>query len=460
MKKQIKVIILFSILAVSLFWLVEETGAVTFWSTGASIQFPAIRWLDFGLIANNVLDGRNTGNAWPVFLGSTSDFERYTTLGCFIFNSTSSGLIYTAWTSILFDWYSHQQTGLNFYMTDTASWKLVTFKSFIPWYDDSNIPRQYTDNVMLVPLSPSSGWDYPSLWVICLAPTFTHVLSTNNMYLFWIKFSYYNWSTGNFWYDEFRYVNPSAYGTLFMNFDLDIHPFATKAWGWQTVWYFPYSSSTWSWYTYSPYQNTQLWENEFIDFLSGTGQYTNRTLPMFFASKNKITWQFVTWISWTGTSSSGTWSTGLSVDYFASCTWFLEVWCYIKGFFTGVYDTISWFFSSFFPDISFSWEFNSCGSWSFSSGTNISISQRFANVIAIINPIPPSEGTQICTIFWQKTISYQLLWPTENFFQKYIPWQVPALEIDPHIAYGQTIVDLITIFGMMSLIFYQKSKHD
>lgn len=149
-----------------------------------------------------------------------------------------------------------------------------------------------------------------------------------------------------------------------------------------------------------------------------------------------------------------TWSTIWECDLKLDFVWFFG--CTINWLYNSVVDWIKWLFNYFLPDISFSGQFDSCGS--FSSGSTVSISQRFANIIAIINFIPPEDWTTICTIYWPQEIHYWALWPEENFFEKYIPWQVPQLEIDPHIAFGQTIVDIITIFAFILLIFYK--RHD
>lgn len=186
-------------------------------------------------------------------------------------------------------------------------------------------------------------------------------------------------------------------------------------------------------------------DNTITSFLTTFWGDQNSTLPNWLGATS------ISEINQTG--SIITWS-----GYFDNCNT-VDVWCYMKWFYNWIKDWLYQFFTQFVPDFSFSWNFDSCGSFS-SGNTSQTTYQKLGNVIALINPFPPSDWSEICTIFWPRTIVYWVMWPEQNFFQKYIPWQIPALEVDPHIAYGQTIVDIITIVSVMLLIFYHKSKHD
>ena len=170
---------------------------------------------------------------------------------------------------------------------------------------------------------------------------------------------------------------------------------------------------------------------------------------------NFYNWWNIVAVTSTGSTGWGnTWWSG-SI-YYEDCGWFSDVWCYVKWFWNFIYASISWLFDIFLPDISFSWSFDSCGSYDTNTG---SIMQKFANVIAIVNPIPIEDWWSVCTIWWAKTIEYSMLVPEQNFFEKYIPWQIPELEISLFMYWEQTLWDLITIFVFITIIFYDR-KHD
>lgn len=179
------------------------------------------------------------------------------------------------------------------------------------------------------------------------------------------------------------------------------------------------------------------------------------------ATKFMIDWwktnTFPNWLwttNWyTTTPPENTWGTNTgTIDYFADCKSFINVWCYIKW----AWNNFTWYVWTFFVDISFTWNFDSCATASTESWTTM---QKFWNAIAIINPYPVNDWETVCTVWWEKEIHYSYFVPTENFFQKYIPWQMPELEISMFIIWQQTLWDLITILVFILLIFYSR-KHD
>jgi hypothetical protein len=180
-------------------------------------------------------------------------------------------------------------------------------------------------------------------------------------------------------------------------------------------------------------------------FLWSTG--TTNSIPYFLWIINEID-------TLTGTTSTSSW-------YYDTC-WSLDIGCYLKWLWNYIIDSITngikGIFDYFMPWISFNWTFDSCGS--FNSWTTTSTSQKFANIVAILNPFPPRNGSTICTIFWPKVLNYNVMWPTQNFFQKYIPGQIPELEISVYVfpELWLTLIDIITIFAFIMLIFYK--PHD
>lgn len=147
-------------------------------------------------------------------------------------------------------------------------------------------------------------------------------------------------------------------------------------------------------------------------------------------------------------TQTGSWWTWTTIDYYADCTSFLDVWCYIKG----SYNAIKWFFSSLIPSIAWQGSMESC-SWSWVV-TQSWILAPLSNLIAILNPFPPPDGTTICTLIWTQTIHYHLLVPEKNFFEVYWHWLVPPqLETSMYVIPWQTIIDVLVIVIFVYLTF-------
>lgn len=163
------------------------------------------------------------------------------------------------------------------------------------------------------------------------------------------------------------------------------------------------------------------------------------SLPKFLNSQGWTIWQLP-------------WASG---SIFDECNSFLDVWCYIGAIWNAIESFIT---DNLFPDISFSGDFNSCGSWSKSSGTYM---QKLWNLIAIINPIPPQNNTVVCTPFWSGAIKYQgLIWSWWlNFFSVYWWWLTPSYLNWTGMIYGwQSVIDLVIIFVCFVLIFYHRKN--
>jgi len=240
-------------------------------------------------------------------------------------------------------------------------------------------------------------------------------------------YEYFSWST-NLWittiYDNLN-VNP-FYTTAWNNDQISLTSIWTYTWMTSTFIFIPIASSFLS----SDY--LQYW----IDWTDPINKFNTLKWPQFYWSS----WSVITIWWWS-------WSTQWSWSIFDVCTSFLDVWCYVKT----IWDYV---ISSIFPEVSFSWEFNSCASWSTNSW---SFMQKLWNVFAIINPIPPSNWTIVCTPFWTWVIQYQKLTAWWNFFTVYASgaWLPSILYSDWKVIFWQTILDLILIFVIIVLIFYK-----
>ena len=254
---------------------------------------------------------------------------------------------------------------------------------------------------------------------------------------------YYNYndiSTNNFWYSEIIdsvIINPSLTSLV------------DGAWWLITNWAYP------NWYA-----NNSGW---ILSFLYWWPDYS---APTYYVEDSGIILDYLSWLtipsnrpftttaplyygsSWSTISSS--WTTVWS-GIFDEC-WTFEIGCYLEA----IWNQITWFFDSLFPEISFSGNFNSCWSGTSSSWTYM---QKIANMIAIINPIPPEEWEIVCTPFGSWAVHYQSLMWTGNFFTHYAPTWLPSyLYWDGRIFYDQTILDVIVIFVCIVLIFYQRKN--
>lgn len=194
--------------------------------------------------------------------------------------------------------------------------------------------------------------------------------------------------------------------------------------------------------------------NSYASFYSKTPQNANlvNIYHQIRAETGTGTDYLPTWFGATSSTSyidisAGTWSTGSWWIDFSACGT-VQIWCYVSIISNYIYN-------KFFPTINFTGDFNSCSS---GSTMNDSVIQKIANIISMVNPYPPPDGTIICSIFWDYTIWYQRLIPEKNFFEVYAPGMYPALENDGRIIYWQTIPDIIVIFSMFSLILYHRKN--
>ena len=322
-------------------------------------------------------------------------------------------------------------------------------ESIVSLYSNSVGAPIFSHDIMVVPTIPNSkGWD-TTQWMFCISPrmkriAWSWVANVDWIYLYDIKYSYYSWPTGVFGFDFHSFTSygiywrqvyrDSTYATSYPFFEWhnrgELQPWDSSTW---TTIYFRYLQTVMNWAKVTEFMN---------DIVPSS---LNNTIPQWLWVNFSSTWSTYEYPP-TGTGS-GSWS--IWFDY-SSC-WAISISCYFWVFTNGILGYI-W---SFFPDVSWNSAFNSCASWSIDKSSYL---QKFANIIAIINPYPPAEGTIVCSIFWQYTIGYQRLIPEKNFFEIYIPWVMPALENDWRIIFWQSIPDIIVILSFAILILNRKQN--
>ena len=325
--------------------------------------------------------------------------------------------------------------------TGTYSWTSIIYMEWFGLYSP--------DDVSFVPITriPSIQNTYLgdiSKWLFCFSPTIylrnEGSIYSDGLYIKDVKYSYYSWPTGKFWHWEISYSSLHGWDWLQI-FDRITATASPPYWSSYTrLELFGNSSyNTKIWYE----ANFSITYDNIYDFLKNlTWSSLDETIPQFLSMVSS-TWSTFDFSEW--------WWTAWDTFDYSSC-WVIEIWCYWDVF----TNALGAYIDLFHPDISWNWNFDSCASWSTDSGSTL---QKFANVIAIINPYPPEEWTSICSIFGDYTIWYQRLFPENNFFEVYAPWVFPALEIDWRVFGGQSLPDIIVIIAMSILILHPRNKN-
>lgn len=270
--------------------------------------------------------------------------------------------------------------------------------SYATWYITPNIS------------SLNSWWSFPSDFVFCSiidtiqifpgAPAWIETWRYIFSYQYWL---YNSWSL--ILNDKLVFTWSSQYW-LKTNTDWDLW-WITRWWAWRSpypwtyifTWYPFYTSFTGGQYRDVSVQRQAIL-SQFLTWITET--FHDVKYPLWF-----VYWS--TWVQWIDVISPTTWTW---TDFFANCTSFIDVWCYISGFFRGIISTISWYFSSFFPSVSFSGQSSTCLSGStagFWSGiVSISYFQKVVNLFVLLVPIPPPEWWTLCTFsVWQVQMRYR-----------------------------------------------------
>lgn len=359
---------------------------------------------------------------------SSSDLEYYKSAVCILFSTISDSRIF-------FHDKINWPIGFALFQSGSQIWMDV-------WFSPSIEKVKLAD---FVSSTTTVSDNHPEHNVFCAVPSF--IIKKNSLfwdgrYLYGVStFHYYKDIVSANYYDYHTWIG--TYGTQYSsdtNLATVYYPDGTL-WFWRPVFNDYTLSSTWN-------NMRQSILEDYLQNLSSS-KWLTITLPDYFNT---------TTLTGTLTDSGSLWNgTGSTVDYFAECTSFLDVWCYVKWLYNSVIAKIGEWIDSLFPNISFSGSFDSCGSGSTvsSSGTYM---QRIANVIAIVNPLPPDDGDIICILWWSWQVDYHGLIPQENFFEHYISGVVPQLERSTRIVWDQTIFDIVVIVMITLAIFYK--KHD
>ena len=435
MKKLIIALFIF----ISLFWFSKSVWAVTYWwsSTYNMPYINSYTWDTLYYNANNTF--YFTAWSW-----TTSEAEWTTADAIRVWSWFSlSGVLYSyAWCNISCgSWGPYTIVRVSYdSWTSNLNFRFYA-EQFTSWFtsadiDESNITMQL--HVHLThPLEESCSW---GSWDCELIIHNFYWGSSAWVKLFQINLNFYNMSDWTFW--ALHWTPPgTGWYIIDPNFDHNFNP--DDMYGWR---------ENWTWVTRVNYYRFP-YSLEYTHDMNSMFLYLNSTTaPLSFANSMPI-WLSSSWsseiiVEWTW----GTWGTW---SIFTDCSSFLDIWCYIWH----IWDSITWFFSNLFPEISFSWSYNSCWSWWTSSWSYI---QRLWNFIALLNPIPPESWTNICTLFstWQ-IITYQRATASWNFFTVYASgaWLPSVLYSNWDILFWQTFFDLIVIVTMILLVFY-KRKND
>ena len=385
---------------------------------------------------SQVIDSANTVYSYLWCVELENGMSGVTLMTFRNYSQASSGWPYGVWAEV------------NLKIDQIVSWtnsgKSIIYMEWYWLYSDDDFSRVA---IAYVPsIHNSYLWD-TTKWLFCFNPVIFKrnwwwVFDINDwLYIQNISYTYYSWPTWRYWFwqIDFSSLHFWLWAQIFKRVAAESSPpywvnYTRLEMYWNT------SLNTKIWYQYDPLISTV----SIFDFLSTlTWSNIDQTIP-----------QFLSMVSATWSSFNDWWGTGTTRDRFdySEC-WVIEIWCYFDVF-TNV---IGVYLDSFFPDISWTWNFDSCASWSTDSGSTL---QKFANVIAIINPYPPEEWTSICSIFGDYTIWYQRLFPEHNFFEVYAPWVFPALEIDWRVFGGQSLPDIIVIIAMSILILHPRNKND
>ncbi len=171
------------------------------------------------------------------------------------------------------------------------------------------------------------------------------------------------------------------------------------------------------------------------DFMVGaTGSSLSVTTKSWFwystlnaySSGTGWSWNSTNWGSGTlgGMTTNTTWSNvpgwADTDKYFAWCSSWTDIGCYIRGFTASFFDSIKDWFSTvlgyFFPDVSFNGMSDTClgsssgststGSMLSSSGVTTGFVQKVANIFVVLLPTAPPDWSTVCTLDGQKIIHY------------------------------------------------------
>lgn len=150
-----------------------------------------------------------------------------------------------------------------------------------------------------------------------------------------------------------------------------------------------------------------MFYKKYDDYINTFWYWDNDVPKNFSMTQNHA---FFYWISWNGLDyvlPDYLWSSG-SIDFSptpsipeVSCDT-LDFGCHISAIWNTFLDYIS-------PDISFTWTSETCVSSgsTLESTSSLSMIQKLTNLFVVAIPVAPPDGSTICTLTWQQTISYE-----------------------------------------------------
>ena len=428
-----KKILLLILIAVPLFFLVEETNAIYYNGTAiTSWVFPDMKsstwfylWYAWG---NDVM--------WSNW--------KY---GIFYRDSTNTGTI--AYKSQICFWMKDDSPQGDFYLDSSSQNDARLYLSYsgtsvvLNLFGDDGVTKVLSGEVLATKISGSwvtSSDNHPTENVLCSVISYvvrSWQVAGNWRYLYSI--STFHYTRGTTFLRKYRFFEDSQtdsqFGIRYRMNTIDLNPLYLNTHSVRYDFYFESSTiSSNLWYT--PERNS--YRQQLLGDLFGASNSGNLqiSLPEYYNSEifNTVIVQNPKKISfWPDFSLCGN----------------FEISCYVSTFFSWV--------TSYIPDLSFSEWFNSCATGS--SSTWWTTSEKLSRLISIINPIPPNEGTLICGLFWSWILDYSQASQSGNIFTVYAHWQVPkVLESDWIIAYGQNLLDIVVIIGVFILIFRPKKN--
>ncbi len=440
------------ILALFFVWILEINAISYNWSSIESM--PQVSSWGTNLFFKSP---RNVGLSQPTFIKDVWVWKLVSFDSVHIFPAN------TSFSWLVTSYYFRNPANTNIYSLEirSTSWSTSDTLSYVLRNYDTTLPDEWLvqTGVIAIRSKDSCPW---LTWncAISIHPNFmylTEVIWVYSLYIQYVDFIYYfnTWSqTINhrlYFWDLLNSWETPNFQKTFGNF------YSGNTDLWVKIWtLFTSSPQMFIWqpdtilssYWYNPSIDLEIYDQKLNDFfIWNTGSFLDYYMPQWF-------W----WTSSSGATDNiiippiNNWTWWLSDGWYDSCNWIVsDFWCYVTA-------TINNTIGNFFPEISFDWSFQSCDfALVNASGWYM---QRFANVISVINPIPPDEWAPICMYFsWTGTMGYQRIIPEENFFEHYVPWALPQVEWIDITPLWQSIFDIFVIFGITVLIFHRKN-HD
>lgn len=294
-------------------------------------------------------------------------------------------------------------------------------------------------------------WIYPNRYLLIQQWTFNKNQSNSNEFLWWLRFYLYNVSNDTSVFVERSYISNENPNWLLLSNWAGSCSFPWWSTGLCRPWQFaiieqPNNMGAWVIHWFSLIKNSfsDMWSNR--NFLKDIFIWSWSTFPEWFNSSGFSGASVIPPINPPG---------DITEWWFDDCTSFLDVGCYISNSVSNIFTFFQWFF----PSITWTSSFNSCD---FSTSTGATwVFDRFNGVIKLLNPIPPLEWENICFLWywwiWSGAMSYQRIFPDENWFAHYVPNAVPEYvrDMDWKVAW-QSILDIFMIIMFSWVIFHRK----